>query len=120
MWVFVRSLIIAIAAVIAVLLIFAFSIGFVRAKDDGRYAQSPLKKWFDGLQSAKGFCCSTADAQEVDDYEIRKESYWVKYNGDWHEVPPEALLIQPNYAKRPLLWLTPDKEIRCFLPSSGV
>ena len=28
---------------------------------DGRYANSPLKQWFDSLKSGKGPCCSDAD-----------------------------------------------------------
>jgi hypothetical protein len=33
----------------------------VEAHDDGRYAHSPLKPWFDGL------CCSDADGFAVSD-----------------------------------------------------
>jgi hypothetical protein len=33
------------------------------ARDDGRYANSPLKPWFDSLKSQKGFCCSEADGR---------------------------------------------------------
>lgn len=35
--------------------------------DDGRYANSPLKPWFDQLQSARGLCCSVADGFAVSD-----------------------------------------------------
>jgi hypothetical protein len=31
------------------------------ARDDGRYANSPLKSWFDRLASGNGLCCSFAD-----------------------------------------------------------
>ena len=34
---------------------------------DGRYANSPLKQWFDGLRSGKGPCCSDADGSAVSD-----------------------------------------------------
>jgi hypothetical protein len=33
----------------------------VLARDDGRYANSPLKSWFDRLASGNGLCCSFAD-----------------------------------------------------------
>ncbi|MGN1288938.1 MAG: hypothetical protein ACI4XG_20485, partial [Bradyrhizobium sp.] len=31
------------------------------ARDDGRYANSPLKPWFESLHSGYGQCCSDAD-----------------------------------------------------------
>ena len=34
---------------------------------DGRYANSPLKQWFDSLRSGKGPCCSDADGSAVSD-----------------------------------------------------
>ena len=37
------------------------------ARDDGRYANSPLKSWFDQLASGKGLCCSFADGFKVDE-----------------------------------------------------
>ena len=37
------------------------------ARDDGRYANSPLKPWFDSLKSGKGPCCSDADGYAVAD-----------------------------------------------------
>jgi hypothetical protein len=40
----------------------------VSARDpDGRYANSPLKQWFDQLASGKGLCCSFADGFSVQD-----------------------------------------------------
>ena len=37
------------------------------ARDDGRYANDPLKDWFDHLASDKGMCCSFADGLSVSD-----------------------------------------------------
>ena len=34
---------------------------------DGRYANSPLKPWFDQLKSRNGPCCSKADGYVVED-----------------------------------------------------
>jgi hypothetical protein len=31
------------------------------ARDDGRYADDPLRYWFDNLTSSNGKCCSFAD-----------------------------------------------------------
>jgi hypothetical protein len=35
--------------------------GQLVARDDGRFADSPLKPWFDRLASGRGLCCSFAD-----------------------------------------------------------
>ena len=40
----------------------------MQARDnDGKYANSPLKSWFDQLASGKGLCCSFADGVSVQD-----------------------------------------------------
>jgi hypothetical protein len=39
----------------------------LNARDDGRFANSPLKPWFDRLASGKGLCCSFADGATVQD-----------------------------------------------------
>ena len=39
----------------------------LNARDDGRFANSPLKPWFDRLASGKGLCCSFADGFSVQD-----------------------------------------------------
>jgi hypothetical protein len=41
----------------------------LNARDDGRFANSPLKEWFDRLASRNGLCCAFADGiglQDVD------------------------------------------------------
>ena len=40
---------------------------------DGRYANSPLKQWFDSLRSGKGPCCSDADGSAVSDVDWESE-----------------------------------------------
>jgi len=50
------------------IVIVACLVGSVTARDlDGRYANSPLKPWFDHLASGKGLCCSMADGEIVAD-----------------------------------------------------
>ncbi len=36
------------------------------ARDDGRFANSPFKPWFDCLASGKSLCCSFADGSGID------------------------------------------------------
>lgn len=94
-----------------------------KVRDDGRYAQSPLKSWFDSLKSKKGFCCSVTDGEETE-YDIRGDSYWAPIDGVWKPVPPDAVLKEPNRLGRPMKWLYnptgKGKEFRCFLPGGGV
>jgi hypothetical protein len=94
----------------------------VRAMDDGRWAQSPLKPWFDSLKSKKGFCCSVADGQETE-YEMRDNRYWAPIDGVWQPVPDEAVITEPNKVGRDMKWIFMEngqKRFRCFLPASGV
>lgn len=88
------------------------------ARDDGRYANSPLKALFESLRSQKGYCCAEADGRETE-YEMPENSYWVPINGVWTEVPQEALITEPNRVGRPMLWLDQLDRIRCFIPGSG-
>jgi hypothetical protein len=50
------------------------------ARDDGRYANSPLKFWFDRLASGNGLCCSFADGFSVDnvDWDAQGGHYRVR------------------------------------------
>jgi len=89
------------------------------ARDDGRYANNPLKPWFDSLRSLKGFCCSEADGRETE-YDIRGTKYWVPVNGTWREVPEDAVIKEPNKFGRPLVWLDSRQDIRCFIPGTGM
>jgi hypothetical protein len=89
------------------------------ARDNGRYANSQLKPWFDNLRSAKGFCCAEADGRETE-YDIRSTKYWVPVNGTWRQVPDDAVITEPNKFGRALLWLDQSQGIRCFIPGSGL
>ena len=51
-----------------VALVSVAAVQLAQARDpDGRYANSPLKEWFDSLRSGKGPCCSDADGSAVSD-----------------------------------------------------
>jgi hypothetical protein len=94
----------------------------VLARDDGRYAQSELKTWFDGLESQKGNCCSMADGQATE-FEIRGNHYYAPINGVMREVPDEAVIHGPNLVGVAMKWIMigseGEKEFRCFLPGPG-
>jgi hypothetical protein len=97
--------------------------GSVLARDDGRYANSPLKPWFDSLKSSKGLCCSVADGMAVadPDWESKDGHYRVRLDGEWIIVPDDAVITEPNRAGRTMVWPVKGSRgtsVRCFLPGS--
>jgi len=95
------------------------------ARDDGRYAQSPLKQWFNGLKSKNGVpCCDTADGKRLEDvdWEAADGHFRVRIKGEWIDVPPEAVLEQPNLAGPAIVWPVLEAgrlKVRCFIPGAG-
>jgi hypothetical protein len=93
------------------------------ARDDGRYAGSPLKPWFDSLRSGKGPCCSDADGSGVSDvdWESKDGHYRVRLDGEWLDVPEDAVITEPNRVGRTMVWPLRGYlgvSIRCFMPGS--
>ena len=93
--------------------------------DDGRFANSPLKAWFDKLASGKGLCCSFADGVSVEDvdWDTQGANYRVRINGQWVVVPDAAVVTEPNKFGPAVVWPYQDNngvtQIRCFIPGSG-
>ena len=95
---------------------------------DGRYANSPLKSWFESLHSSKGACCSDADGTALSDVDWQSKDghYRVRIQGEWWDVPDEAVIKEPNRAGRTMVWPVYHwavgaplrMEIRCFMPGS--
>ena len=115
----------ALAFVFSVLFALAMT-HFAHARDlDGRYAQNPLKSWFDGLQSQRGMCCSFADGATLEDVDWDTEGghYRVRIEGKWIVVPDDAMLNVPNKFGRAVVWPYKDADgntqIRCFIAGSG-
>jgi hypothetical protein len=99
--------------------------GNALGRDDGRYADSPLKPWFDGLRSHLGPCCSDADGFAVadPDWDSHNGHYRVRLDGEWVEVPDEAVITEPNRAGRTMVWPVKTAfgvSIRCFMPGSMI
>jgi hypothetical protein len=99
------------------------------SRDDGRYAGSPLKPWFDSLKSGKGPCCSVADgvALSDSDWDTKDGHYRVFIDGEWWNVPDDAVITEPNRAGRTMVWPVYNRglsgyriNIRCFMPGSMV
>ena len=121
-----RRICITIAALgIVMILSFLLASRPAPARDDGRYANSPLKQWFDQLASGKGLCCSLADGRSIDDPDIDTsgDHYKVRVDGVWYVVPDDALITEPNKYGKAVVWpakdLNGETYIRCFLPGAG-
>jgi hypothetical protein len=95
------------------------------AHDDGRFASSPLKPWFDRLKSGNGLCCSFADGARVADvdWDVHDGHYRVRLSGQWVAVPDDAVVSEPNRYGRAVVWPYQDAsgatQIRCFMPGAG-
>ena len=100
------------------------SVQLVHARDlDGRYANPPPKQWFDSLRSGKGPCCSDADGSAVSDvdWESKDGRYRVRIEGEWFDVPDDAVITEPNRVGRTMVWPIKGYQcltIRCFMPGS--
>jgi len=108
----------------------AFLIGFVLgwflvapAKAHDPNGNPAATEWMKGLYSKKGVCCSGSDATVLSDPDWTSDNghYKVKLDGEWIDVPDDAVVDQPNLYGPALVW--PIKgyngtSIRCFIPGA--
>jgi hypothetical protein len=90
---------------------------------EGKYAKSPLHGWFEQLASKKGRCCSDADGMSLSDVDWKSNDghYRVQINGEWVDVPDDAVVKEPNRAGRTMVWptwLDGHPQVRCFIPGT--
>lgn len=119
------------APVLIVLVSLVWPFAFTYARDDGRYANSALKPWFDSLRSGKGPCCSDADGYALADvdWESVDGHYRVRIprSNDaadkneliWVDVSEDAVITVPNRVGRTMVWPIwgyQGPSIRCFMP----
>jgi hypothetical protein len=95
------------------------------ARDRGQFANAnpELKAWFESLKSGKGPCCSDADGTAVSDVDWQSGNghYRVRLDGEWIDVPDEAVITEPNRIGRTMVWPLRGYlglTIRCFMPGS--
>lgn len=95
------------------------------ARDRGQYANvdPEIKAWFDKLASKRGPCCSDADGSAVSDvdWENNDGHYRVRLDGQWLDVPDEAVITVPNRVGRTMVWpirYPGEIFIRCFMPGA--
>ena len=87
------------------------------------YPHPELNGWYESLQSGKGPCCDGSDAKRVDDadWESTDGHYRVRIDGEWVDVPSEAVVDGPNRAGRTMVWpyyQDGHPKARCFMPGS--
>jgi hypothetical protein len=114
-------------------LIVGFAVGLLglasqlgHARDHGQFANATpeLRAWFNALKSGKGPCCSDADGSAISDadWESQNGHYRVRIDGEWVNVPDEAVITEPNRVGRTMVWPIRDGVgglyIRCFMPGS--
>ena len=75
------------------------------ARDDGRYANSPLKPWFESLHSEFGQCCTDADGYVIADvdWESDRGRFRVRIDDEWVVVPDGAVITVPNKIGRTMV-----------------
>ena len=93
-------------ATVAVVCTTVFAPNHLYARDDGRFANSPLKEWFDRLASRNGLCCAFADGvglQDVD-WDTHEGHYRVRIQGEWFVVPDATVVTEPNRFGPAVVW----------------
>ena len=110
---------------IAVLLLgLASQLGYARDRGQFANATPEMRAWFNALKSGKGPCCSDADGSAIGDadWESGNGHYRVRIDGEWVNVPDEAVITEPNRIGRTMVWPIRDGVgglyIRCFMPGS--
>jgi hypothetical protein len=105
-------------------------LGPAHARDDGRFRNidPEIKAWVKGLTDKHGEgCCDTADGYPAEvEWDNDTGKYRVRLDGQWYDVPDDAVIEQPNRLGYAVVWwyqthnghqLVP--KIKCFLPGAG-
>jgi hypothetical protein len=79
-----------------------------------------LNGWYESLHSGKGPCCDGSEAKRVDDadWDSKDGHYRVRIDGEWVDVPNDAVVDGPNRAGRTMVWpyyLNGHPKVRCFM-----
>jgi hypothetical protein len=109
----------------------ALDTGGASARDSGQYrdVDPAIREWIQGLKDKAGQgCCDTADGHPAEyEWDIAGNRYKVRIEGEWYDVPEEAVIDGPNKLGYATVWYWWSWEfdgrkvhhIRCFLPGPG-
>lgn len=98
------------------------------ARNNGQYADvpKPIADWVKTLKTPltpQSTCCDIADGNRDILWDTEGEAagkqYRVSVAGKWIPVPPEAVITEPNRLGYPVVWMTPNGSVKCFLPGAG-
>ncbi|MBO0750958.1 MAG: hypothetical protein J2P53_02535 [Bradyrhizobiaceae bacterium] len=101
------------------------------ARDYGQYGDTDpaIKDWVKRLTDKTGQgCCATADGHPAEyEWDTAGNHYRVRIEGEWYDVPAEAVIEEPNRLGYATVWYWWDwsldgkktHHIRCFLPGPG-
>jgi hypothetical protein len=97
--------------------LFALTAGGASGHDPSR---PELNGWYESLHSGKGPCCDGSEAKRVDDadWDSKDGHYRVRIDGEWVDVPNDAVVDGPNRAGRTMVWpyyLNGHPKVRCFM-----
>lgn len=91
------------------------------ARDDGRYAGSPYKHWYESQHNAiGGYCCNEADGKDFyGDYRLTHDG-GVEFddNGQHYKLPAYMVLTGPNPTGHAVWWHVAETSF-CFAVGSG-
>jgi hypothetical protein len=109
---------------VAVLVVLAWHAAFGRDLD-GKYAQSDNHEWVHGLHSPSGtWCCDLSDGHTITDadWQTKGGRYQVRIDGQWIDVPEDAVITEPNRIGQTVVWYVRHDgvpAVTCFLPGGG-
>lgn len=105
-----------------------------KAFDNGQYSCDErgdkqrceqVRSWFKSVRSPHDVpCCDISDGHRTA-YDIRSDGYWVPIEGEWRQVPPDAIVYNAgNPVGEAVVWYVRQGVntfyIRCFVPGGGV
>jgi len=96
------------------------------ARDRGQFANAnpELRAWFNGLKARRGPAAPmpTAQRSAAPIGKAATATTRVRIDGEWVNVPDEAVITEPNRVGRTMVWPIRDGVgglyIRCFMPGS--
>lgn len=117
-----RAIRIFLAVVALIVLAMFFYHRSAAAHDHDRPA---LNGWFKTLRNKNTVpCCDGSDAMRLDDvdWDAKDGHYRVRLEGEWVDVPDNAVIEQPNQAGPTMVWPYRQdgklNQVRCFMPGS--